>query len=184
MRFAASLFAISAVLFADTCSAHQDRVISIERDGTLAGIPAEFGPGKLEVTFATSPQGEKRIGTLVLQLGKNRTEIPRCVTDLINTQRRSDIRAAASWYHAELKELPYYLVVTFYDSRPISSTLRPGYRLLFNLHTAELFRMDAMTVHADGGQDVPVDLNDLCLPGSDLAPIITARGLTMRWSGP
>ena len=177
--------AVVGALACGVCIAHQDRLITITADGTLIGIPTEYGPAQLKVAFSLSPPGEPRVSLLSMHLGKKQTDLPQCVTELINSGSLNDIHASASWYHIEHKDLPYYLAVTFYDARSISPDKRPGYRLLFNLRTAELFELSALTVHAGGEQQVPLDLDARrSHRHGDLDPVVSARGLTTRSSGP
>ena len=155
---------IGIILVSGTCFAHKDRIITVKEDGFLEGIPPKYGPAILQVEFAQQKADGAPITSITLNLGKKEIRIPICVTGLIQTQRMSDIKASASWYHSE-EILPYYLQVIFYD--PGYDKLRsanPGFSMLFNLHTGRLMQMEVIIVRNNGKsiQNVPVDFAGRC----------------------
>ncbi len=157
---------IGCLLLAETCFAHKDYIIAVNEDGTLEGIPSEYGPAAMHVEFAPQNSGSAPITSITLDLGKNRVRIPICVTGLLRTQRMGEIKATASWYHDETL-IPYYLNIDFFD--PGYNKLRwpnPGYSLLFDLHTGKLMEMDVHILRDSGRsvQQVPVDIRKRCKP--------------------
>lgn len=156
------------------CFAHRDIRVTVEDDGTLVRIPPDYGAAALHVAFASSADGP-RIATVVLDLGRNHTRLPACITSLLKTRAMSDVRASASWYHDE-SIVPYYLSLEFFDpGYDASAWANAGYSLLFDLHTGKLLWMRALIVR-DGGksaQDKSEDLAARCPPAeleSTLSP--------------
>ena len=144
-------------------SAHRDTLIPIEKDGTLARLPKQYQPAKLDIRFERG-DGDKRVSFVRLTLGAKEVSLPMCVVYLLNSEELSQIRAKGSWYH-ERGVLPPYLDVEFYDSGyETEKSANPGYSLLFNLETAQLIRMDVNIVHEreKSIQSVPVDIGGLC----------------------
>lgn len=155
--------AVSAFVVCGVCHAHQDRIVEIKADGTLVGLPAQFGPSTIHIAFTRAPTGAP-ISSVDLTLGNRRTHLPICVTGVINSARLEDIRASASWYHDE-KELPYYLNVEFLDpGYEAKSVYNPGYSLIFNLRTARLIEMKVLILRDKGNamQFLPLDLDSMC----------------------
>ena len=152
------------VLMSPPVAAHKDRVIAISDDGALVGIPDEFGPAQLLISFSTPGDNNYAVSHVELRLGKSMTDLPRCLTALLKTLTLDDVRATASWYH-DTTHLPEYLNVKFFDpGYDKSRWANPGYSLLFNLRTAEMISFEILIVR-DGGksiQQLPVDTDELC----------------------
>jgi hypothetical protein len=156
------LLMIFTLLLSNICDAHVDAAVDIEADGTLVGIPAKFGPGKLTITFSRELNGAP-ITALDIELAGQRSHLPICVTGVIESTRPDQIVASASWYHEE-QYLAHYLDVVFTDPEyKAGSMFRPGFSMLFNLRTARLIAMHAL-ISRDGGtalQRLPLDLASL-----------------------
>ena len=158
------LIAALLIFTSSACFAHEDRIVTINADGSLAGIPAEYGPATLRVNFSQQGAGGASIESIDLTLGENQVHLPTCVNGLINTREMSQIRASASWYHDEAI-LPYYLHFDFFDPGYNDSRwANSGYTLLFNLRNGRLIRMEVLVILDDGKglQNIPVDVSDLC----------------------
>ena len=163
MRAFSAIF-IGIVLVSGVCSAHQDRIIIVNADGSLEGLPSEYGPANLHVEWSTQTTGGAPINSITLNLGKNRVSFPACLTGLFRTSSMSEILAKASWYHNE-SLLPYYLNVIFFDPGYDESRFyNQGFSLLFNLRTGKLMRIEVDIVRNSGitMQHVPVDLAERC----------------------
>ena len=139
----------------------------VNADGSLEGLPSEYGPANLHVKFALEERSALPIASsITLNLGKNRVSFPGCLTGLLQIRSMSQIRASASWYHDEWL-LPYYLKFYFVDPGYDESRWPPDqgyYSLLFNLRTGKLMKMEVQIVRDAGkfSQYVPVDLAQLC----------------------
>ena len=73
---------LSFLFIATNAHAHADRIIPIKSDGTLVGIPPEFGPSNLAIRFAQTNSAGPSITSIALRLGKNRITLPSCITSL------------------------------------------------------------------------------------------------------
>src|SRR6185312_11112122 len=158
MKIPSALF-IVGLLLAGPALSHEDRILPIRADGTIANIPAKFGPAKLQVSFSGPASGDAPISAIVLSLGSHQTRLPLCVTGLLLSQNMRQVRATGSWYHNGAV-LPYYLDVTFFDpGQDPTDWSASGYSLLFNLRNAKLLKM-SVRIRRDNGhsvQQVPVD---------------------------
>jgi hypothetical protein len=122
---------LAAWIFAATCaSAHVDRPIRIEADGTLRGLPAKYEPAKLN-WIASRPATH-----LTLRVGANVISLPACVASRLGLET-SKLRTHASWYHTG-SSLPPYIVVDVVHAESRRDGWFKGFSLLFNLDTAEL----------------------------------------------
>lgn len=144
MRAFIAIF-IGFVLVSSVCSAHQDRSITVKADGSLEGLPSEYGPANLHVEFAVEKtSGLPIASSITLNLGKNRVSFPGCLTGLLQIRSTNQIFASASWYHDE-GLLPYYLKFYFVAPGYVESRWPPNqgyYSLLFNLRTGTLMEME------------------------------------------
>jgi hypothetical protein len=175
MRRLFAVLSVGLLLSTQVSRAHQDAVIGLEDDGTLLGIPAEFGPGKLEVSFASPSNHDgwhPPVSSVVLTLGKHRVLLPKCATAFLNSQSLKDVYVSASWHHSQ-SLLPYYLNVVFFDPGYGVREETPGFRLLFNLRTAKLMRMQVMLLEHAGtvGRDLPLDLKEMCRDSDEIPEI-------------
>ena len=153
----------SLALCGSACFAHQDTVLTLAPDGTLAGLPAAHAPARLKLGFA-SVQGAQHVAALALELRGARIELPMCVLGLLNTERVGDMQASASWYHDEAV-VSHYISLKFFDpgDAPAASS-KGGFSLLFDLRSARLIEMTVDVVHARERrvQSIPVDLRARC----------------------
>jgi hypothetical protein len=162
---AAMLFA--GLVAAGSVMAHQDRVLPIAADGTMADIPAEFGRAKLEIKFTDPNKDEPPVTSVVLSLGDKQTHLPVCVTGLLLSRDMKDVYASGSWYRDQSlpRGLPYYINVDFYDHSNVKHDWNsPKFSLLFNLQTSKLMEMHVYVKRQKvaGIQRIPVDVSKLC----------------------
>jgi hypothetical protein len=136
------------------CFAHRDSLVSINENGSLEGIPEEFGPASLHVEFSSQKKDSSPVISITLNLGKNSINLPRCLTSMLRTKSLSHIRASASWYHNETISLPYYLTLLFCDPDN-----KKDYELDFNLHNAKLMRINRKSSVKNGTKYQTVDLS-------------------------
>lgn len=143
--------------------AHQATGLTLEDDGTIVGLPAEFGPANLRITFSQKSD-DPPIQSIVLTLGKKSTSLPICVTGLLLSLDMKEIRISASWYH-DKSSFPFYLQVELYDpGYDVKQWANPSYTLLFNLRTGKLMQMEVNIVRHNGKtlQHIPIDLANRC----------------------
>lgn len=163
-----SLTRLAGLFLAICCApgfAHEDRVLRLADDGTLAGLPAPYSPAHLALRFA-NVDGERRLTSLALDIRGQHTSLPTCALGLVNTQGIEDVRVLASWDHDEAV-LPYYLQIRLLDpGQDPRSASASGFSLLFNLRTTRLMQMEVNIVRSlpPIEQSVPVDLRVRCSP--------------------
>jgi hypothetical protein len=160
----ASLF--FCLLASGNAIAHADRILAIGPGGTLADVPAKYGPASLIIKFSAPMTAAPAITSMALRLGEARTEVPACITSLLRSKRMEEVVATGSWYHDE-SLLPYYLNLTFFDpGYSVKRWANPGVKLLFNLRSGKLIRVESLEVGDNGRslQHVAVDLGSRCSP--------------------
>jgi hypothetical protein len=149
---------IALVLLAASCvaSGHQDSILSISSDGTVAGLPPSFG--QVTISIRDLESGKPSIE---FSAGGNLTSIQPCAAQLIRSRSLSQVDISGSWYHEE-DLLPYYVQVRFHDSPTPDHVPGSGYAFLFNLRNAQLISVKRLL--QDGNWYRQVDIDPLCKP--------------------
>lgn len=162
MKFIVAII-MALVLFISVCHAHRDSGIRLKADGTLEGLPSEFGPASLQINFMPKSKSGQSIKLITLTLGKNKVRLPECMLSLLRTKSKNNIRVSASWYHDE-KLLPHYLNVHFFDPGfDQSRSFNPKFTLLFNLRNAKLIEMEELIVLSESSANhKTIDVTSLC----------------------
>lgn len=158
-----SIFVFIILIISGASYAHQDAGVQIKSDGELIGLPERYQPANLSISFADMA-GRRGLSEIMLSIAGRETKVPACASRLINTSKKSDIAASASWYHKR-STLPPYLSVVFFDpGSDWRSWPNSGVSLLFNLETSKLIRMEVMIARKEKKslQIVPVDLSQMC----------------------
>lgn len=135
------------LLIATRCAAHEDRVLKLEADGSLTGLPREYGPVSLRVVFS-SKGSERHIVESGITIRGHSSTLPPCVLSTIRSDGMDDIRVSASWYHDE-RDLPYYVDVTFLDAtlyRDDGAGVGSSVSVLYDLRTAQPMRIEREVV--------------------------------------
>ena len=162
--------AIILALATGVCSAHQDSIIEITKDGTLVGLPAQFQPSVLKVLFSSNEHSKHPIKSVSITIGKSTIHLPRAVVELLRSEGPGSIAVSASWYH-EASLLPPYMNIEFTDPRfSKNQTGVSGYRMMINLNTGKLFSMaSVIVIKPDSSwQHREIKLSTLCT-SSELA---------------
>ena len=157
--------ALGLLFFSLAAHAHRDLDIKRTADGQLLGLPAEYGPARLDVGYTVIGARGKRLTRLVLQLGKHEMTVPTCLLGMIQNDQSEELHVLASWYHDE-SILPPYIQITLPDPAPSQGS----FSLLFNLRTAALISMDVYVPRKDGTQLLPIDVHASCTP-DELTPL-------------
>jgi hypothetical protein len=155
---------VQIVLFSQAGHAHTDTPLEVLPDGSITGLPDKYGPAALRVVFSQVHSHRVLVSSLEVLIGRNKTSVPLCLTELLNARALKDITVLASWYHEE-KYSPYYLALDFHDpGYKEVSWPRAGYSLVFNLRTAKLIGMSVQVVRPYGQIDdpLPLDVPALC----------------------
>jgi hypothetical protein len=160
MKFFRSLFLAIALLPA-VASAHQDRILTIRKDGSIPEIPASFGPVFLNISGlgGTKPSISFKTGTHI-------TELPACVTRYVRSKSHSDLFVVGSWYHQE-SVLPYYVSVQFLDpGHDKNRSYNSSTNILFNLHNGTIIHVKRFVANrsGSGGKYTELELPEGCLP--------------------
>ena len=142
-----------------TTFAHRDRIITMESDGSLPDIPAEYQPAVLKLQ--TDEVGEFALTQSVsIQFGVFVTHLPQCIVRLFVLPTSEEVRLAASWYH-DLSQLPPYLSIKL----PKRSYRRPffdGHTIVVAMDTAGIISIQEHDVEEDGMTSRPLALEKLC----------------------
>ena len=94
-------------------SAHMDRVLRLSTDGSLEGLPAEWGPLKLATRYASA----RKLDELALHGPRFDLRLPDCIVDHVG--RVDSVEVTASW-DQDPGGLPPYLSLQFYRQEPAS----------------------------------------------------------------
>ena len=105
------------------------RILPIEPDGTLSGLPDRYGPVKVHIV--RDADNPKNLQGVVLSSPGFRVSLSQCVLRHLHDVSR--IQASGSWYHTR-STLPPYVTLTFHTGRyvPASGAL-PYYSVTFSL---------------------------------------------------
>lgn len=148
-------------LLSGSAHAHQDRILSVDQNGSIPEIPASFGRVSLGISGLGSDSPTVTFGS-----GDRLNRLPSCVTRLIRAEKLDDVLVTGSWYHRE-STLPYYISVKFYEpSRNEARSYNSSLDILFNLRTAEVIQIKRFVASEsnDGGRYEAVDLPEGCAP--------------------
>ena len=133
------------ILFISSAYAHEDRILSIQPDGSIPEIPAAFGPVALKISGLGNPAP-----TVQFSSGTHRNNLPICVTRYIHTQQMKDVFVSGSWYHNE-SVLPYYVDVEFYEPGYVQGhPYNSSFKILFNLRTAQVIKLQWFVADPSG----------------------------------
>ncbi len=136
MKHVSYILLLSAMISC-TALAHEDTVLRVGSEGSISGIPAEFGDARLSVSGL-----EAGVPTVVLAIGQHENRLPNCSTQMIRSKTPGDIAVSASWYHDE-SILPYYLMVEFFDPGQNRTQIsNSGFRYMFDLRTAHVISIE------------------------------------------
>jgi hypothetical protein len=132
--------------FFGIAQADEEAGLSLRSDGVITELPKEYQPAHLSLD--RSWLGNVRGAVLSLRGGEY--VFPECVVRLF--QKNPRIVLTGSWFHDE-SLLPYYISMNL--QRAGAGEIPDGFRLLFNLRTAELLRLDEVVTRRPR-QDTPI----------------------------
>jgi hypothetical protein len=92
--------------------AHEDRILSLGADGTVAALPAAYGP--LIVHVSRAPNTRDILG-VALDSPRFHVRLNQCVVRMLSGV--TTVQASGSWYH-DLRRMPPYVTLTFFTSSP------------------------------------------------------------------
>lgn len=150
-------------IFNNIATAHEDTVLPINPDGSLSGVPAEFGAVILNIEFAEG-DASRSVSRLELRINEKSLIFPACLSDILETKNIDTVKASGSWYHDE-SHLPYYLHIDFHDKTyDPSAWVNTGYSILINLRVNELISMSKYEISDEGMsyRKPEIDLKSQC----------------------
>jgi len=136
---------ISFLFLANLNTVHQDRILKIDKNGNIIGLPKKFMPAQFD-------------------LNKNRLRIhdkeiifPKCVSTYFKEHKNPKLLLTASWYHQK-SPLPYYIHFQITDD-----SVDYGYNILIDLETLELIYIHKTSSAENTTSDSGVDVGEECL---------------------
>jgi len=110
---------ISFLFLTNLNMVHQDRILKIDKDGKIIGLPKNFMPAQFDLNNNRLRIHDKEI------------TLPKCVSIYFKEYKNPKLVLTASWYHSKTT-LPYYL------NFEISGKDANGYNILIDLETLNL----------------------------------------------
>jgi hypothetical protein len=158
------VYAISLILILVPAhsTAHEDTPLSVSEDGTIVGVPDEFGKIRINTRFS-----KNRLTSLQLQIGMHVAALPDCLLRRVRSARADDLYISGSWHNdVDRLQVPPYLNILMFDS-PHSRApgeITPYYSVIFNLNNAQLLEAGR---HRKGLFGLfsgyrPIDIKQLC----------------------
>lgn len=128
--------------------AHEDKVLKLEKDGTLVGLPEKYAPAK----FVRK--------NFHLTIGENTIHIPECVKEVFSSLEKPTFYFTASWYH-NLEILPPYIQIEI--KVPDNSN---SWQLLINLDTLDILHFYKSISKLENGelsyQSENIEISEKC----------------------
>ena len=139
------LLIIISFIITDSKTIHQDRILKIDKNGNLIGLPKEFGPGKFDLSKNYLRIKEKEI------------VLPKCINYYFKVHNNPEIKLTASWYHSK-DIMPYYL------NFDISQKNKDyGYKVLIDLETIGLIDVQTTIKKENSVNYYTIKLDNSCL---------------------
>jgi len=124
---------------------HQDRILEIDEDGNIIGLPEEYCPAKFD------------IGKNYLKINDKELRFPNCINYYFNIHDKPKLRLSASWYHSK-ETLPYYL------NFDISQKNKDyGYSILVDLETLELIHINVSIKKGNSIYNHEIKIDERCV---------------------
>jgi hypothetical protein len=124
---------------------HQDRILKIDDNGNIIGLPKEYGPSKFD------------LNRKYLRIKDHEIVIPKCISYYFDIYERPKLRLSASWYHSK-NIMPYYL--NFDISQRDE---KHGYKMLVNLETLELIYIQISNTQGNSTYSHQIKVDNVCL---------------------
>jgi hypothetical protein len=130
---------------ADLNVVHQDRILKIDKNGNIIGLPKKFMPAQFDLN-------KNR-----LRINNKEIIFPKCISTYYEEHKNPKLLLTASWYHPKTS-LPYYLNFQIKDS-----SVGYGYHILIDLETLELIYIHKTSSIENTTSDSRVDISKECL---------------------
>ena len=138
------LIIISFLFISNSSVIHKDRLLEIDKNGNIIGLPKKFSPAKFDLVSKK------------LRLHKKEVVFPKCLTSYFEEQENSTILLFASWYHSK-NIMPYYLNFTI-----VSKEVDYGYSVLIDLETLELIEINKKFMKGDTFYSPKINITEEC----------------------
>lgn len=139
-------FVLLSVFFLTTPkAAHKDRILELDNEGNIIGLPQEFSPAKFYF--------DKK----VLQIKNKIIVFPKCFHSYFGRNKNNILYLSASWYHSK-EIMPYYINFHFWENQNHNS-----YQILIDLETLELIEISKKTLKKDSSIEKEIKLRKNCL---------------------
>ncbi|SMC87245.1 hypothetical protein [Cellulophaga tyrosinoxydans] len=139
------LILISFLFLSNSNVIHQDRILEIDKNGNLIGLPKEFSPAKFDLN-------EKK-----LRINDKEIVFPKCLNYYFEEHQNPKLSFLASWYHSK-KIMPYYLIINIHDN-----DVNYGYKILVDLETLDLIYINKFIREGNTTYNPKVELTEECL---------------------
>lgn len=139
------LILISFLFLTNTNVVHQDRILNIDRNGNIIGLPKEFSPAKFDLN-------KKK-----LRINNKEIIFPKCLTYYFEEFKNPKLNLSASWYHSK-DIMPYYLNLEVSDKN-----VNYGYTILVDLETLELIYVNKTIKEGNTTYNPKIELDQKCL---------------------
>mgnify|MGYP006143337367 CR=1 FL=1 len=136
---------ISFIFMANLNMVHQDRILKIDKNGNIIGLPKKFMPAQFDLNKNS------------LRINNKEIIFPKCISTYYKEYKNPKLLLTASWYHQKTS-LPYYLNFQIKDS-----SISYGYRILIDLETLELIYIHKTSSIETTTSDSRVDISKECL---------------------
>ncbi len=139
------LIIILSIIMADSTTVHQDRILKIDKDGNIIGLPKEFGPAKFDLDRS------------YLRIKDKAIVLPKCVSYYFKIHDKPELNLSASWYHSK-DIMPYYINFDISQKNKDS-----GYEILVDLETLELIHVQTSVKQGKSTDNHLIKVDDSCL---------------------
>jgi len=134
MKFLA--IAIATLLACCPASAHEDRFLGVSPSGLITGLPAQYGPLRLDVRYSSN----RNVKSVRFTSHKFSIALNRCVLEHLTHVK--EIRASGSWYH-DLSHMPPYISLQFLQRAPTQEDPNGlGISITFSLADGKILMAD------------------------------------------
>ncbi len=139
------LILVSFFLVSYSVNDHKDRILRIDENGIITGLPSDYGVCKFDIVKK------------YLKIKDKEVLMPECIGYYFEIHDNPTLDLSGSWYHSK-KILPNY--ISFKISEPGKTD---AYSLLFNLDTLELISIKVLIKKEKSTYMHSITKRDRCL---------------------
>ena len=139
------LILISFLFLTNSNVMHQDRILKLDENGNIIGLPKEFSPAKFD------------LNKKILRINDKEIVFPKCLNYYFEEHKNPKLNLSASWYHSK-EIMPYYLNFKISDK-----SVNYGYTILVDLETLELIYVNKSITKGNTTYNPEIELEEKCL---------------------